>query len=72
MNDSECSSEYLLSTYRVLHEKQDDYLATGSLCIKEEFFKQETNINMFLNESKQCKPLGMIVKLKIIYYMITF
>jgi len=49
----------------VLKEKQDDCIGTGSLCVKEEFFRQETNIKIFLNESKQCTPLGMIIKLRI-------
>lgn len=47
------------SNFLALKEKQDDCLGTGSLCVKEEFFRQETNIKMFLNESKQCIPLGM-------------
>lgn len=52
--------------FSALKEKQDDCVGTSSLCIKEEFFRQETNIKLFLNESKQCTPLGMIIKLKII------
>jgi len=55
------SKEYH-TNFSVIKEKQNDCLGTGSLCVKEEFFRQETNINMFLNESKQCTPLGMIVK----------
>jgi len=46
------------SNNSVLNEKQDDCVGTGSLCVKEEFFRQETNIKMFLDESKQCIPLG--------------
>jgi len=62
MDDFENISKDFHTNFSVLREKQDDSLGTGSLCVKEEFFRQETNINMFLNESKQCKPLGMIVK----------
>jgi len=51
--------------FSVLKEKQDDCIGTGSLCVKEEFFRQDTNIKIFLNESKQCTPLGMIVTFKI-------
>ncbi|XP_022161919.1 kinesin-like protein KIF11 [Myzus persicae] len=52
------------TSFSVLREKQDDSLGTGSLCVKEEFFRQETNINMFMNESKQCTPLGETPKRK--------
>lgn len=65
MDNFENISKEFHSGYSVLKEKQDDCVGTGTLCIKEEFFRQETNINMFLNESKQCIPIGMIVKLKI-------
>lgn len=49
----------------VLKEKQDDCIGTGSLCVKEEFFRQETNIKIFFNESEQCTSLGMIINFKI-------
>jgi len=63
--------------FSVHKEKQDDCVGIGSLCVKEEFFRQETNIKIFLNESKQCTPLGMIVNLKIIivynlYFLINY
>lgn len=59
------SSEFH-ENFLALKEKQDDCVGTGSLCVKEEFFRQETNIKLFLNDSKQCTPLGMIIKLNII------
>lgn len=60
MGDSENISKEYHSNFSVLQEKQDDCVGTGSLCVKEEFFRQETNIKMFLKESKQCTPLGTI------------
>lgn len=62
MDDFGNISKEFHTNFSVIKEKQDDCLGTGSLCVKEEFFRQETNINMFLNESKQCTPLGMIDK----------
>lgn len=62
-NFGSISSELHIN-FSALKEKQDDCVGTGSLCIKEEFFRQETNIKLFLNESKQCTPLGMIMKFK--------
>ncbi|KAL5244371.1 hypothetical protein ACI65C_011781 [Semiaphis heraclei] len=64
MDDFENISKEFHANFSVLREKQDDSLSTGSLCVKEEFFRQETNINMFLNESKQCTPLGDTPKRK--------
>lgn len=64
MNNFENNSKELYSNFAVINEKQDDYMGTGSLCVKEEFFRQETNIKMFLNELKQCTPSGMIHILK--------
>lgn len=60
------NSTELHNNFSALGEKQNDCVGTSSLCIKEEFFRQETNMKLFLNESKQCTPLGMIIKLKII------
>lgn len=78
MDYFENSSKQFHTSFSVLSGKLDDCVGTSSLCVKEEFFKQETNIKMFLNESKQCKPLGMIIdyfssfktKLKRWYYAI--
>ncbi|XP_025204037.1 kinesin-like protein KIF11 [Melanaphis sacchari] len=64
MDDFGNISKELHTNFSVIKEKQDDCLGTGSLCVKEEFFRQETNINMFLNESKQCTPLGDTPKRK--------
>lgn len=58
MGDFENISKESHINFSILKEKQDDCVGTGSLCVKEEFFRQETNIKMFLNESKQCTPLG--------------
>lgn len=66
MDNFDSVSTELHTNFSALKEKQDDYMSTGSLCIKEEFFRQETNIKLFLNESKQCTPLGMIMNLDII------
>lgn len=63
MNDFEGNSKQFFNSYSVLKEKQDDCVGTGSLCVKEEFYRQETNIKLFLNESKQCSPSGMIFNL---------
>lgn len=64
MDDFGNISKEFHTNFSVIKEKQDDCLGTGSLCVKEEFFRQETNINMFLNESKQCTPLGDTPKRK--------
>ncbi|XP_026810983.1 kinesin-like protein KIF11-B [Rhopalosiphum maidis] len=64
MDDFENISKEYHTNFSVIKEKQNDCLGTGSLCVKEEFFRQETNINMFLNESKQCTPLGSTPKRK--------
>ncbi|XP_027847145.2 kinesin-like protein KIF11 [Aphis gossypii] len=64
MDDFGNISKEFHTNFSVIKGKQDDCLGTGSLCVKEEFFRQETNINMFLNESKQCTPLGDTPKRK--------
>lgn len=64
MDNFEIVSKELHNSFAVINEKQDDCMGTGSLCVKEEFFRQETNIKMFLNELKQCTPSGMIYKYK--------
>lgn len=64
MDNFDNISKEFHSDCSVLKEKQDDCVGTGTLCVKEEFFRQETNMKMFLNESKQCIPIGMILKLK--------
>ncbi|VVC37337.1 Kinesin motor domain, conserved site,P-loop containing nucleoside triphosphate hydrolase,Kinesin motor [Cinara cedri] len=64
LNDFETISKEFNKDCCVLKEKQDDCVGTGTLCVKEEFFRQETNINMFLNESKQCIPIGDTPKRK--------
>jgi len=61
MDCFENSSKKFHTSFSVLNGKLDDCVGTSSLCVKEEFFKQETNIKMFLNESKQCEPSGMII-----------
>lgn len=66
LGDFENISKEFHNNFSVLKEKQDDCVGTGSLCVKEEFFRQETNLKLLLNESEQCVPLGIIVKLKII------
>jgi hypothetical protein len=59
------------TNFSILKEKQDDCIGTGSLCVKEEFFRQATNVTMFLNESKQSTPLGIIVNtLKTYLYIV--
>lgn len=75
MDYFEKNSKEFHSSFSVINGKLDDCVGTSSLCVKEEFFKQETNIKLFLNESKQCKPLGMIIliaKTKILCCIITF
>lgn len=67
MVDFENGSKELYDKFSMLNEKQEDCVGTGSLCVKEEFFRQETNINAFLNEFKQYTPLGIIIKLKCIH-----
>ncbi|XP_050543316.1 kinesin-like protein KIF11 isoform X2 [Daktulosphaira vitifoliae] len=52
------------SNLSLLNEKQVDSVETGSLCVKEEFFRQETNVKIFLNEAKKCTPSGETPKRK--------
>lgn len=66
MNDFADISKGFHINFSVLKEKQDDCVGTGSLCVKEEFFRQETNVKLLLNETQQSIPLGIIVKLKIL------
>lgn len=60
MDHHKIISKELYANFSILKEKQEDCVGTGSLCVKEEFFRQETNINVFLNEFKQCTPLGKL------------
>lgn len=59
-NFGDISNEFLINISAV-KEKQDDCMGTGILCVKEEFFRQETNVKLFLNDCVQCTPLGMII-----------
>lgn len=59
-NFGNISNEFHIN-FSAVKEKQDDCVGTGILCVKEEFFRQETNINLFLNDCIQCTPLGMII-----------
>lgn len=61
IGDFENISKEFHNNFSVLKQKQDDCVGTGSLCVKEEFFRQETNVKLLMNESEQCVPLGMIM-----------